>query len=606
MSGESKLVNASLFAFNNQILAMSNVVKKAKINIIQKLIRKIKLLSNKKGNEAELAKNKRKCDHLKHETESVKKAKLNDIAILALDNDGTKYEEFMKKNPKMSGEEVAIARVAFHKLVETSLDKIKKDSKLEEGGGWKKIFIQFKSRNEKRRNWKEKQKLYKEIEEKMQVKNEDDDKEAEDDDEKQVKMEAATEDEQMSTSQLATNGQEDDQSAAPAAPKKEKKEKKTKKDDKPALVDSDGHGDDDNDVAYNPEEDEELLNMQREVAFSDDDGEGSETGSMPDFGFSFGQGEEDEEEDENSDAVEEEAVPAKKKPKKAEPKMAPAVVKRDLKPLVVENKPTRMVIKQINLDELKDLNEIPIESQRGADEDGDMDDETELTVAANKSSSNHRHHQAGDYDRDYEDSKTIKATEDPFFLDPDGREIQDIHNLTEKNNALYYNNRFNKPRYRKDDGDDFDYNFDEKDQFIQKRTSLNNSSFKSSLSSRDAGYGGSGSGGYRSSYGDRSDNRGGGYGAQRRFDSSSSHRGRGDAFRPSSNGGGDYQRNKRPFESNNNSYNSYNRSSQEGAASFAKPSVDLAKNHPSWLAKKQQEEKLKSQKFEGKKITFDD
>lgn len=533
------------------------------------------------------------------------KAKLNDIAILALDNDQVKYEEFMKKNvshltdllrniglagkfrgvlfafqPKISGDEVAIARVAFHKLVETSLEKIKNDPKLE--GGWKKIFIQFKSRNEKRRNWKEKQKLYKEIEEKMQVKNEDDDDDEAVKDETEVKVDG----EETADQTDLTNGQEDGHTEVEVAKKvevKKEKKKKTKeevKKDETPMVDSDGHGDDENDLAYNPEEDEELLNMEREVAFSDDD-EGSETGSMPDFGFSFG-----EEDNSNTAESEAEPVPAKKKPKKEPKSSAPVLVvpKRDLKPLVVENKPTRMVIKQINLDELKDLNEIPIESTPVEEDEGD---ESELTVVKKG-----RYDGADDYEAEY-NSKTIKATEDPFFLDPDGREIQDIHNLTEKNNALYYNNRFNKPRYRKDD-DDFDYNFDEKDEFIQKRTSLNNSSFKSSLSSRDTGYRSNGRDG-RSFNSDR-----GGYGQRpQRFDSSA-HRGRGDAFRSSN--GGDYQRNKRPFENGNRSsqYNSH-ASSQD-----AKPSVDLAKNHPSWLAKKQQEEKLKNQKFEGKKITFDD
>lgn len=37
-----------------------------------------------------------------------------------------------------------------------------------------------------------------------------------------------------------------------------------------------------------------------------------------------------------------------------------------------------------------------------------------------------------------------------------------------------------------------------------------------------------------------------------------------------------------------------------------KPKEDLSKLHPSWRAKKEQEEKLKALKFQGTKLKFDD
>ncbi len=47
-----------------------------------------------------------------------------------------------------------------------SIEKLKKDQKID---GWKRTFIQYKSRLEKRKNWKEKTKLFKEMEDKLVV-----------------------------------------------------------------------------------------------------------------------------------------------------------------------------------------------------------------------------------------------------------------------------------------------------------------------------------------------------------------------------------------------------------------------------------------------------
>ncbi|CAF1148174.1 unnamed protein product, partial [Brachionus calyciflorus] len=49
-----KTLSETLFAFNNRIVAMKDVIKKAKIFQNTKLVRQIKLLAKKKGNEAQL------------------------------------------------------------------------------------------------------------------------------------------------------------------------------------------------------------------------------------------------------------------------------------------------------------------------------------------------------------------------------------------------------------------------------------------------------------------------------------------------------------------------------------------------------------------------
>ncbi len=48
------------------------MVQRAKVNEVQRLIRKIKQLNGKKGTQAQLDKNRRKADSLKKETEEIK------------------------------------------------------------------------------------------------------------------------------------------------------------------------------------------------------------------------------------------------------------------------------------------------------------------------------------------------------------------------------------------------------------------------------------------------------------------------------------------------------------------------------------------------------
>jgi hypothetical protein len=56
--------------------------------------------------------------------------------------------------------------------------------------------------------------------------------------------------------------------------------------------------------------------------------------------------------------------------------------------------------------------------------------------------------------------------------------------------------------------------------------------------------------------------------------------------------------------------NDYSNSNSNRNSDLNKPkpviAEDLSKLHPSWVAKKQMEEKLKDMKFAGKKITFND
>jgi hypothetical protein len=124
---------------------------------------------------------------------------------------------------------------------------------------------------------------------------------------------------------------------------------------------------------------------------------------------------------------------------------------KSLKPLVFENKSSKMEIKQLNLDELNDLSEIPISNKEAA--------------AISDDEENFREENGG--------MNIVPISSDPFFLDKNGREIYNSsfdYNLREtdtRSSFKYNNNRFND---------------NNKETFRNKRDSLN-SSYKTSLSS---------------------------------------------------------------------------------------------------------------------------
>lgn len=62
-----------------------------------------------------------------------------------------------------------MSRIGFSKPVLKAIEGVKSDTKID---GWKKTFIQYKSRCEKRKNWREKTKLLKELDTKFGGENE--------------------------------------------------------------------------------------------------------------------------------------------------------------------------------------------------------------------------------------------------------------------------------------------------------------------------------------------------------------------------------------------------------------------------------------------------
>lgn len=265
-------------------------------------------------------------------------------------------------------DEIALARIGFNKSLMQAIEKIKASPKIA-ADGWKRIFIVFKSRHEKRRNWKEKNRLLKELDEKFTQKTENEAQEGDEPSEVVVDLE-----------------NDDGEKPEPQETKKTAKPKpevKVKTVTKRKTEESDEESEKDSEPEVNFESDEE------------EDGD-SNDGSESDY-------EDDEEDDEDSEMTDDSIVAdftiPEIDPNRIKSSILPAVAAApaDLKPLVIANKPAHMEIRQLNLDELKDLAELPIEN-KSADSNGPED--TNVELAAKK-----------------------KLKNDAFFLDSNGNEI---------------------------------------------------------------------------------------------------------------------------------------------------------------------------------------
>lgn len=236
---------------------------------------------------------------------------------------------------------------------------------------------------------------------------------------------------------------------------------------------------------------------------------------------------------------------------------------KDAKLVITEKKPAHMEIRQINLDEIDGLDELPIGNNTEAD--------TSESVP-----------------------ETMKIENDPFFLDKDGKEIKGADvSMSHHYNSNYHDRRDEWPRYQSR----YESNYEDKSNFNNRKSMFKSSSFKSSLSDQNNG------GGFRSNY---SSNRpfrgrggaGGHYGDRQNFNNDNNSWQQRDTRRP-------------PYQNNYNSSQATT-SRFQGRPSAAQqpnkpsPTDNPATLHPSWQAKKQMEDKLKALKFNGKKITFDD
>ncbi len=280
--------------------------------------------------------------------------------------------------------EKTIAHIATTKNLSDAIKAIKTGEP-----DWKKIFIQYKSRVEKKRNWREKQKLYKEMENTIQAMKTDAD---------QPDGEEKTE----NVDKLSVDANDDEDDA-----------------------NDDDDDEDDNDVTDEEVDDvpvkgqlknkAERLKILLDAAHCntiDDDtsdisngsnGPGSdlESGTDEQGDNSFGSMEKDQS---NSSTCQNKGncdeTKAEKKPWSYMP-----------------DKSKNMVIKQINLKELQHLDEIPIGDEKEA---GDDDDTVDLST---------------------NDRNPKKLKKDPFFLGENGEEFSEDE--TEKHTNHQWNQRIN-------------------------------------------------------------------------------------------------------------------------------------------------------------------
>lgn len=364
----------------------------------------------------------------------------------------------MKKN--LTLDKISLARVSFSKPIQKAIEDIKNDPKIP---NWKQIFIKYKARCEKRKNWKEKNRLLKEIETKLKPENDNVDNE-EDITENMIE----TSDKNTLENSLDKNVLMEEKSSM-------EKNDELKEDE--SAVDSEDYD----------SHDDDKWNEQEEESSEEDDCESIDLDEK--FVFS------------KSD------LPLKEEK-----------IEKNLKPLVIGEKPSHMVIKQINLDEMKDCDE--------------------LALGENVENFEKASHE------------TLKAVEDPFFLDQNGNEIQGNDNFKYRKSSYDYDFNHDPVSYSS-----YDKYKRKKDDFRDKRREMGRNSFKNSLSSESRNF--------------RSNDRSYNYRSQDRI-----------------------QSDKRKFEFKKNFDN--------------KPKEDLSKLHPSWQAKKLAEEKAKSMRFEGKKIKFND
>lgn len=83
---------------NNQVVQMRKFVKQAKVHTINKLVKQIKLLQNRKGNEVQINKAKRKAERFLETVTLMKKIKPDDVSKLALSKAKDWKNELQRKN----------------------------------------------------------------------------------------------------------------------------------------------------------------------------------------------------------------------------------------------------------------------------------------------------------------------------------------------------------------------------------------------------------------------------------------------------------------------------------------------------------------------------
>uniref|UniRef100_A0A8W8I0M5 Serum response factor-binding protein 1 n=1 Tax=Magallana gigas TaxID=29159 RepID=A0A8W8I0M5_MAGGI len=134
-----------LVALNNKVISMRGQIKKVKVHVIHKLTKQIKTFQSKsRGPEKVLEKNKRKAEKLIEEVQIIKDLKPDRISKYAIGHT-TSFSEVCKE-PRMSLETRALARLTDHKILQDSVKEFRQDHE-----DWMSLAAFLMSRNSGRR-----------------------------------------------------------------------------------------------------------------------------------------------------------------------------------------------------------------------------------------------------------------------------------------------------------------------------------------------------------------------------------------------------------------------------------------------------------------------
>ena len=510
--------------------------------------------------------------------------------MFGIENDGLALAAYASSSPPRSKETIALARLALSRTVTAAIGASLKSG----DDNWKRTFIQYKSRCEKRRSWRQRTQQLGEIESKLIAAAGDDDdnmdSKNDDDDNSQESKPASDAAEKKAQGTKAQQGETKDEAAAAATPRAAKltRQQLAELEDEEAAEER----------ARQLRRRKKATAATRDVKFSDDESDATEEeceseaddDEMNGDDVDSDEDESDQQDDDGDEEEEDEEEEEEENEEEGEGEGEDATVSlakysasaaKQLPPLQIDtrNKPSRMVIRQIDMSALgNDVDELPIEAskvdKKDADDDDD-DDELPLHKSDRSAPAASTHDDGSGYGykeaTNNNNNKTLKVADDPFFLDAQGNEIENERveaEMRDRRRHASYRSRYADGGGGGGGGeaDDANFSYSSYDMYKNKRRMLSDSSFRSSLSSAS---GEGARGGYRG--------RGGAASGGDRFSHSDTRPRRGTDY------------------SNAATYNN-------------KPvdKVDVASLHPSWQAKKQMEDKLKTLKFEGKKVTFND
>ncbi len=337
------------------------------------------------------------------------------------------------------------------KPVRQSIDKLKQDEKID---GWKRTFIVYQSRLEKRKSWKEKTKLLKELEDKLAFdKNELENEKEKDEQVDKEEQEGVSENLKTDEPKQAklTRKQIDE------LIKKDDKYNRSKREVKFSDSESDDEDDEQDDEGDEYEDDDEDEEMEQDSESNNEEENIIENNKKRLLSSDKSDDEEsDSEQDETEDVdLKSTYVFSEANLKKEKDETKP---EKELKPLIISQKPAYMEIKQLNLDQLKGADEIPIDSKSEL-----VDEETEQNMNEQE-----------------ENITTIKLSEDPFFLDSSGNEINNPR-IENENSRFYERSKMFNRTYNELDNDNL-MSYSSYDRYKSKKRDMYQSSFKTSLS----------------------------------------------------------------------------------------------------------------------------